>query len=389
MKIGSYLFHYPQPCGTTFAARGLSRGLAKLGHNVKLYCCGEKDGKGEEHLANREVVHFTRSGIDHPFRVPKPLLNRLRRNEDGLDLLLIHGNFNPRNVAVAAAARRGGIPYIVCPSSLYHPELFGKRRFVKNAYWTIFEKPMLKSALALQVFASSQAAVLNAFGVTRPVFVVPNGFDPSEVPEPETVDVAQNLIGDPRILFLGRIDMHTKGLDLLIRGLALGISNKRLPSDLCINLVGPDWGDRAKLAQLSADLGISENVKFFGRVDERWAVLFASDIVVLASRHDSFPTTVIEALAASKAVIVSEETGVAESIQQHGCGFVVKPEVESICTGLEHALEKRSLWSSMGERGRAFVHDSLNWESIAKEASSRYQQLPGLTLHHEAMATCS
>jgi glycosyltransferase involved in cell wall biosynthesis len=380
--IASYLFHYSQSCGTTFAARGLSRGLARLGYRTTLYCCGPLNSRLEQEmqeLPNRTIRRFETRKLSHPFFVPSALIDRLSRNEDKVDLLVIHGNFNPRNVAIAKAARKAGIPYIVSPSTLYHPEVFRKNPVRKAVYGKLFEKPLLNAAAALQVFTESQFQALTNYGVRTPAFVVPNGFDPAEVPDAETLEEypRSSSGAQPEIIYLGRIDMYTKGLDLLVRALSLGISNRRLPRDLRINCTGPDWGDQAKLERLASELGVRENISFLGRVGDRrrWSVIFGCDMMILTSRHDSYPTTVIEAMAAAKPVLLSEETGISPVVRAHQCGFVVSPSPAAICEGLVDALKRRNEWVEMGRRGRKSAYEHLTWDRVAQTASQHYEHV--------------
>ena len=373
IHIGSYLFHYPHSCGTTFAARGLSRALARNGFEATLYCCGQEHARIEaenREVPNRRVRCFEAQRSMHPFYVPGALLKRLCRNDDGIDILLIHGNFNPHNIAVAIAAKSGGIPYIVCPSGLYHAEMFRKNRVRKAIYGVLFERPMLRFATAIQVFADTEFNALARYGITRqPMFMVPNGFDPDEIPAPEPGEMVEP--GDPSrtpsVIYLGRMDMHTKGLDLLVQAIALGIRNGRLPADLCIRCTGPDWGDKRALEELAESLGVKQNIRFFGPVGdrERWSVIFGCDLMVLASRHDSYPTTIIEAMAAGKPVLVSDQTGVSRLVERAKCGLLMYPDAVSICDTLAQALARRNEWRSMGERGRATAYSELTWQHIA------------------------
>jgi glycosyltransferase involved in cell wall biosynthesis len=378
-RFGSFLYHYPQSCGTTFAARGLSSGLARLGHEVTFYCCGKCDERAcseRDDQPNRKIMRFAPTNPRNPFHGPRTLLQRLSRNEDRLDLLLIHGNFCPRNVAVARAARKGRIPYILCPSGLYHREVFRKNPVRKIVYGALFERPILNGAVAVQVFMEAQKKVLAKFGVRTPVFVVPNGFDPAEIP-PKPSESLEEDQTNPRFLYIGRIDMYTKGLDLLFEALATGIHEGKLSPDLRLDLVGPDWGDRAVLGQMANRLNIGSNIRFFGRVDDvmRWRVIFATDVMILTSRHDAFPTTVVEAMAAGKPVILSEETGASVYVREQQCGFLVKPDPRSICDGIIRAFSDRANWPQMGQRAQKFAYNHLVWDKVVENASEEYEKI--------------
>jgi len=380
MHIGHFLYHYPQAGGTTAAVRGISRALARIGHKVTIYCCTQANwisNEDAERFSELRVVGFHQRRT-HRFLAPSELRARLKRNQDGVHLLVIHGMLNPANAAVAHAARRGGIPYVVCPHGAYHPEMSGKHRLRKAIYGILYERPMLSAALAIQVLSADHIKLLADYGVRVPAFVVPNGFDPSEIPTLDLDKVTssagcRNEI--PRFAYLGRIDKHTKGLDLLLRAISLGISQKSLSSAVRLDLVGPDWGDQANLTRLAKRLGVAEHTRFCGPVDEhgRWHTIASSDVLILPSRHDGFGLAVLEAMIAAKPVIVSEAAGISTWVRRAGCGFIVEPTSESICSGLVKALESRAQWRAMGEKGRDCAYRHLTWQKVAQQASQCYE----------------
>ena len=224
---------------------GLSRALIRLGWDVIIYCCAEEGQPPGEDAADdgMRIVRFG-SRSRNPFYIDPKLLARVSQNQDEIDLLVINGMFYPPNLAVGAAARRVGIPYVVCPHGPYHPELLRRGRWRKLPYGIFYERPFLNAASAIQVLAEEHKKLLSNYGVRRPVLVVPNGFDPRGVAESHVEQVGQQASqeGSPRFLYLGRLDMHTKGLDLLLRALALGVCQGKLPLTLRIDFVGRRLG---------------------------------------------------------------------------------------------------------------------------------------------------
>ena len=108
---------------------------------------------------------------------------------------------------------------------------------------------------------------------------------------------------------------HLKGQDLIIRAVSrLVLSGIRLR----LWLVG-DGDTRSEFESLAADLGVSENVKFLGRVQagaEVFALLDQADIFVLPSRQEGLPRVVIEAMARSLPCFASALPGNRELLDQ-------------------------------------------------------------------------
>jgi glycosyltransferase involved in cell wall biosynthesis len=84
---------------------------------------------------------------------------------------------------------------------------------------------------------------------------------------------------------------------------------------------------------------------------------------------------VLEAMAAGKPVIVSEEAGISSYVKKARCGYLVKPESNSIRLGLIRAVQTRAEWVSMGENGKDFAHKHLTWDKSAEQACYEYKKL--------------
>jgi glycosyltransferase involved in cell wall biosynthesis len=104
--------------------------------------------------------------------------------------------------------------------------------------------------------------------------------------------------GELILVNVAMMQKHLKGQDLIIRAMAqLVQSGLRLK----LWLVG-DGDTRGEFERLAAELGVSEHVRFLGRVQagaEVFALLDQADIFVLPSRQEGLPRVVIEAMARS------------------------------------------------------------------------------------------
>ncbi len=373
MRIVHYLHHYPEFCGTTLAVHGLARALAGCGHDVTIYCSSE--GPAEEFTDGLRIRRFAVSPHLN-FRIPSDMQTALRENQDEIDLLVVHGIFNPRNVAATHAAKRGGIPYVVCPHGLHSRYMLQSHRVRKLIYGSLWERPMLDSAAAVHAFSQYQAGILRDFRVRAPIFVAPNGLNPEEVPESLKPVGTNAALQDAHLLFLGRLDPFVKGLDLLLAAFAKALGRRSLPAGTMLDLVGPGEAGAVRLSADARRLGIWNAVRLPGpvRPQDRWMTLASCGLFVLPSRHDAFPSAVLEAMLLGKPVLVSAETGVAEIVGAAGCGFLVEPTVDSIASGLVNALAERNEWPELGSRGQLFAQKQLRWEFIGAKVGAFYRE---------------
>jgi len=114
------------------------------------------------------------------------------------------------------------------------------------------------------------------------------------------------------VLYLGRITLH-KGPDWLLKAAKKVLERRK---DVLFLFAGT--GEMLEqLIKMAADLGISENVIFLGRVsDEEAEFLYdIADVFILPSVSEPFGLTPFEALLHETPVIISKQSGVAEVLK--------------------------------------------------------------------------
>ena len=76
---------------------------------------------------------------------------------------------------------------------------------------------------------------------------------------------------------------------------------------------------------MAQQLGIRESIRFRGPLAgaDKWTAILSCDALVLPSRHDAFPTVVVEAMASARIVVVTNETGVSPFVERERCGYSI------------------------------------------------------------------
>ncbi|WP_433803611.1 glycosyltransferase family 4 protein [Actinomycetospora sp. CA-084318] len=154
----------------------------------------------------------------------------------------------------------------------------------------------------LVVLNDVDAALVATAAPRATVTVLPNGVD---LPATTTPAVGTGL------LFLGRIDVRQKGLDLLLEA---------LPDDAWLEIAGA--GTPAEEARLDALVADDPRVRRLGRVDgpAKEAALRRCAVMVVPSRYETFCLTALEAMAHGRPVVhfdlerlgwIGDEAGVA------------------------------------------------------------------------------
>lgn len=375
MRVAHLLSYFPGQEGLTSFCRGLGSAFEEIeGIEVPIISFRSRPAK---EFTGREppVIQFP-CRKRHPFDIPKSFLTALDNRELALDGAVLHGTYSPQVFAQARALSKRRIPYIFMPHDPYVGDLRRHKVIRKWCFWHLCEKWVIDHAAAIQLLSASHEGPLRELGRTVPIHTIANGCHPEERFFSADDAKVPGESGPLVMQYLGRMDRNHKGLDLLIRGFALFLSEFKKTPDIFLRLSGNDWVDRPFLEKLAYQLGIENKVEFTGRLSEHSVNIHSkADISVLCSRFDGFGLTIVEAMLAGRPVIVSREAGVSEFVEKAEAGFLVKPEPESIANGIKAAWERKAELKEMGQRGQEYVCNHLTWEKVAKRSMETYRQV--------------
>jgi glycosyltransferase involved in cell wall biosynthesis len=294
------------------------------------------------------------------------LARTLAANDDGLDVLVVHGMFSPFSMRTARAARDGGIATIAQPHDPYSPALFRERRLGKSAYWRFFEQPFLNEVDAVQVYAPSHEAHLRRLGVHTPTIVVPGGISADSLDAAGQALSQRHPSGDDtvRLLFVGRFDVHNKGLDLLLEALA-GIDNMRPRAIL--EIVGArEPGEYDQLVGMVRRLGLEDRVRITYRMNEPWEAFARADVFVLPSRFDGFGLVVLEALSAGMPVVLSSAAGASEFFVDDRAVILANPSAEDLLRAFDEVFSHRDELEAAARAARTTISNEFTWRAVAQ-----------------------
>jgi glycosyltransferase involved in cell wall biosynthesis len=375
MNVYLYLRHFPPhrapPGGMGRTTHGLASGLAACGATVTVLCEGPETCVVPS-PRGYTIRCFATRGSERSFSIADGL-RRFVQNEADEGIAVLNGVFQPAGYTMSRLLSKRGMTYVSHPVGVYRPELFRRNRHLKVPYWYLFERRMLRAAAAIQVNDIRHAAWLRRRGIDRPTIEVPLGVFPEDASPEASLRWRAN--GVPALLFFGRIDTYTKGLDILLDAFAEIVRDV----DATLTIQGPRAGRDRGLEARAASLALSQKVRFLGPHHETPSVsrLAEHDIVCLPSRHEAFGLSAVEGMLAARVLLVSERAGIAPHVEASGCGVLVSPDRESVRVGLLQLLARRSEWPEMGLRGRQYAIEHLAWTRVAGGALDHYRRLAG------------
>jgi glycosyltransferase involved in cell wall biosynthesis len=175
------------------------------------------------------------------------------------------------------------------------------------------------------------------------------------------------------ILYLGRLEIEEKGLDLLFDAWA-----RVAPTTTARMVVAGDGVDEDATRRLCARHGLEHRVEFVGRVadDAKFELLAAAQVLCMPTRFENSPIVPIEALACGTPVL-GFDIDAMRAVVPADCGRLVEPfDVVAYADALQSMMADPDGCAAMGERGRTFAAQ-FDWDLIAAEQERVYLRVAG------------
>ncbi len=208
--------------------------------------------------------------------------------------------------------------------------------YINQRHTSLLQKSYLNAS---ELIAVSQGLKDKMAGFTnKPVRVIPNLIDTSFFNPPDQIHTMSKKafisIGDP---------IHTKGLDILIKSLA--IVRDKIGAVFHLSL-GDKIPNRNKLIQLIRNKGLEKEVTFLGVLTRKEvaAALCKSNLYISASRYETFGMCMLEALACGVPVIATRTAGAIDIISKNVGLLVDKEDVQGLAKAIIRFLTQADLF---------------------------------------------
>ncbi len=210
----------------------------------------------------------------------------------------------------------------------------------------------------------------------RRVVTIRNGIDVERLrPRRDRSALAQTVLSEAEeiILFLGRLE-HVKGPDRALDVFETLIEKHPRAGLL---MVGDGSLERELKARAAATPGLAGRVHWAGAqpMEKISGFFAAADALLVSSRNEGLPTTVLESLAAGVPVVTVPVGGVPEVVRDGETGFCTgENTVAALAAALERCFSGDDLRKRVVAGGRAFVESELTWEQTARRHLEFYER---------------
>ena len=363
MKIVSIITRADAIGGATVHVRDLARGIEDGGHRVVVLI----GGKGEV------LEEFARCGVK--YRSLYWLGRAIHPVKDVLAVAELIGalvELKP-DLVCTHTAKAGFLGRVACAllgiPALYTPHgwSIGDRSSQRRSrIFRVLERGA--APLAASIINVSQAerelARRHRIAPDHKLEVIYNG-----VPDVDPALRARPALAPPHILMIARFE-PPKDHETLLAAVAL---LKDLPWSLELLGSGPALAQTRILAN---SLGLSSRIEFTpagSSVPDRLAL---SQLLVLSSRSEGFPLSVLEGMRAGLPVVGSDAGGIKEAVVDGETGFVVEAaNPRALADRLKLLILDSTLRETFGSAGRRRYEEYFTFEQMLEQTLRLYRSV--------------
>lgn len=372
MNIG--IACYPTFGGSGVVATELAKTLAKKGHNIHMlsYARPARLDTLETGITYHEVSINSYPLFDYPpyaLALASQMVNLIEY--EALDLLHVHYALPHATSAYLAKqimAERGvHVPII---TTLHGTDITLVGR--DPSYKHVVEFSIDKSDGVTAVSEYLKKETYEYFEIMQDIKVIPNFIDLDRFQKSNKSHFKKAICpeGEKVVVHVSnfrKVKRVPEVITVFSRILESGIEAKLL-------LVG-DGPDRQKAEQQCRDLGICDQVRFLGKLDQVEEVLSIADLFLIPSGSETFGLAALEAMSCSVPVISSNIGGLPE-VNIHGeTGYLCDlDDVDCMADYAVNILSNPDLHKTMANNARKHA-EKFNQDDIVGEYERFYQEV--------------
>lgn len=358
---------YPEVLGGgTYHVHAMSRDQAERGHDVTVLTVTDDDSKPRREERDGYTVVRRSPTVELLGNEISVGVGRLLAGARDYDVVHAHSHLYFSTNLAALKRRLGDTPLAITNHGLYSqtaPE------WVFDAYLKTLGRWTFDSADVVFCYTDEDRERVREFGVETDIEVVANGIDQTRFtpdgPESDLLDA-----DGPVVLFVGRLVEGKRPQDAL--DAFAGVREEYPNAELYLCGDGPL---HEELRAQAADLGVSEAVTLLGHVayDEMPKMYRSADVLVLPSRAEGLPRTVLEAFASETPVVASDLKQVAPIVEAAG-ETVPVGDVAGFERALQELVGDDERRRKLGREGRQVVDERFRWEDTVAETTAAIER---------------
>jgi glycosyltransferase involved in cell wall biosynthesis len=219
--------------------------------------------------------------------------------------------------------------------------------------------------------------------VPAPAFLVRNGVDTTLF---RPAAGARRPPDAPAVVgFAGRLVPQKRPEDFLAMAARIGGRHPEVRF-----VIAGEGSRRPEYERLAVERGIAGRVRFLGMVEDMTAFYAACDLLVLPSRSEGCPNTVLEAMAMRLPVVASDTTATREVVTHLRDGFLFPVgDLDRLCDTVEAALSAPDLRAAVAARALRRAQGPLSASTSAATLAEVIERVLRGSERHTGAAAAS
>lgn len=283
------------------------------------------------------------------------------------DLYVIHGLYLPQIWKFWKKYIYKKLPYIIIPHGTLTTAIQKRHRLKKILANILIVNKMVKNARAIQFLSDGEKS--NSILHNKKTIVCPNGID---VPADNLYSPKDNI----NLVYIGRIDVYHKGLDLLLGGI-------KKCHCLCTNnnvkvmIFGPtNSSDYVFLSNMIREYKIEDITELHGPVfgEDKKKILLNATYFIQTSRLEGLPMGILEAISYGIPILVTEGTFFGDVVRKYDNGHVVDTSVDGVSELIMFAIHNIYRLKTMSKHSRECIKN-YSWDIVGKKEVELYKNI--------------
>lgn len=297
------------------------------------------------------------------------LIKNLPKPFNNPDLVIFQEVYHFEFLRISKELIKLNIPYVIVPRSSLTKGGQAYKPLKKKIGNSLFFNRYIKDAGAIH-YLSKQEKIDSENEWNRNSFIMPNGIKTMESSK------SYREMKQIRGVYVGRIRLFQKGLDLFIKACAL-IKDQLRQNNIQIDIYGPGLkGSVDELNQLIKNEGIVDLIEIMEPVygEDKVKTLLKYDFFVLPSRFEGHPMALIEALAYGLPSLVTKGSNMANEISEMNAGWASDTSVLGIKESFTQLIKEKNEFENKSKNAINLAK-RYNWDEIARESHDKYIEL--------------
>jgi glycosyltransferase involved in cell wall biosynthesis len=287
---------------------------------------------------------------------------------------IVHSHDAYTSVYATLWARLAGVRGVIASRRSWHsPHLRGQMlRANRLAYH--FAHAVVGNSPSVARLVETEGRVPSSRVVTIPNFLDAQAFDP--IPAGESERMLSELGVPAGAFVVGIVARLAAVKDHATLFHAVASLRESIP-EIHIVLVG-EGPERQRLETLAESLGMASAIHFAGQRAQAPNLHGLFDVSVLCSISEAFPNSILEAMAAARAVVATDVGGNADAVREGQTGLLVPPsDPDRLAGAIARLHAEPALRAKLGAKARASAKAGYSADSVLPQVEHLYQRLAG------------